>query len=156
MFRNGDGMRSCLGVLSLGVLLLVGSVSCRSGAEAEASGLELPVPSFGRGVERAKLPDGRTQVSFEVDDVGRSDRAVGFYDEWAEGAGWRRVRSDEESWASDDWRSVSGPQGNRVGQFFAHWQSPDGGRSLRVIVVAPEDDGRQSVVLLESPFYLLE
>jgi TonB family protein len=103
----------------------------------------------------ASFPDGQVQLSFVANVEYLDSRIRDFYVDWAAEDGWTKVSSDEEPWSADEWQSFEDMYGSSTDQYLVHWRSPDGSESLRLALRHINDQTRQEVYVIRSPFQLL-
>jgi hypothetical protein len=112
----------------LGTPLLLVGLACATQLGAP----DVPLPDFVRDVRRTVHSAERYEVSFVPRIPNDLDDIRGFYGEWTEAQGWRKVLPDEEAWSIDAWQSFSIEDHTSVRQFLVHWVDPSGAWSLRL------------------------
>ena len=101
------------------------------------------------------------QVTLKIPEEFFSLDLITFYSAWARADGWRRTKSDEDGWSSEEWESfVDGTRNSiNVDQFLARWVSGDDKWSLRIALFRnsyPGDSVKptHTLVLWIEPFHM--
>lgn len=140
---------------ALCLLFFTWMVAC-SASTAPPSGMpEIPVPPWIQDSKLERLPDGRTQLSFESMETYPSSRVREFYGEWAKEHHWTLVPEATEAWSADRWESFEELDGTSIDQWLVHWRSPDGGESLRLALLHRGNHENQEVYVIRSPYSLV-
>lgn len=132
------------------------AVSCSVSKAPPAGSAKIPAPPWVQDTELQRLPDGRTQLSFEVDEQYPSSRVRDFYAQWAADHGWTKISPATEVWSADQWQTYVAQDGTKVDQWTVHWRSPDGEESIYLALLHRGNRAHQEVYVIRSPFFLLE
>lgn len=152
----GSTAVSHLVVIVAAISLAVLGASCARGGVSQSETSHIPAPPSIENVEEVELPDGRIQLSFTADNPYPSSRIRDFYAEWATHNNWERIQDDEDAWSIDAWRSFEDEAGASIDQWTVQWKSPDGAKSLMLILRHQGDRQRQRAFVVLSPFYLVD
>lgn len=143
--------KSCLALC----VLFVCVAACSASTEPPLEVPSIPVPPWIRESTLERLPDGRTQLSFETMEAYPRSRVRDFYGEWAKEHGWTLVPEATEAWSADRWVSFHELDGTSIDQWLVHWRSPDGADSLRLALLHRGDREKQEVYVIRSPYFVL-
>ena len=140
----------------ISLLLAWCTLACGVSADDSNAGTStIPIPPWIADSELVDLGDGRLQLSFRAEEEYPSSRVRDYYAEWAEENDWTKVPADLEEWSADRWVSYTNAEGVQLDQWSVHWQSPDKAESLRLVLLHSGDRSVQDVLVVRSPFYLL-
>ena len=136
------------------VLASILGIACASHSQERRP--DIPVLDGAAEVTSGQGENGPYQIQFMYDVAFPSSRVRDFYASWAEQNGWIKVSAEEEDWSLDRWSSFEVFAGGSVDMWPVHWYSPGKVWSLRLTLLHRNDRSRQEVLLMLSPFHLLQ